>query len=78
MTEKGGICRVKKGGHAEREKKSESINHSNAPVRVASGTNRNRMGLDNNPNVGLALKAKKSPPFFPSPPTTPCILSPER
>lgn len=39
----------------EREKKkSASINHSHAPVRVASGTKRNHMQLDNIPNLWLA------------------------
>lgn len=46
------------GGQSEktwvREKVRESINHSYAPVRVASGTNRNHMQLDNIPNLRLA------------------------
>lgn len=33
-----------------REKVSKNINHSYAPVRVASGTNRNHMQQDNIPN----------------------------
>lgn len=41
--------RTRKTWVREEEKKSESINHSYAPVRVASGTNGNHMQLDNIP-----------------------------
>lgn len=38
----------------QKRKKSASINHNHAPVRVASGTKRKHMQLDNIPKLRLA------------------------
>lgn len=46
------------------KKVRERINHSYAPVRVASGTNRNHMRLDNIPNQTLASRTGSRQTFF--------------
>lgn len=62
------------GGQSEktwvREKVRESINHSYAPVRVASGTNRNHMQLDNIPNLRLVGQVHSKPALL-LPPAAP-------
>lgn len=79
-------------GHGEREewgrrdrmkergwekKVRESINHIYAPVRVASGTKRNHMQLDNIPRPPASRTGSQqtSPPTCPGHPITPCTLT---
>lgn len=64
------------GGGGQREKMwvrkkkvGESINHSYAPVRVASGTNRNHMQRDNIPNFRLAGQVQCEPALLLSQPS---------